>query len=58
MPLTLSERDDLRTRLEVVIGEYAAASQRSEAVAKVHGVLDRVAVVAETPAETPEPTET
>lgn len=41
--LTADEHADLTLRLEQLIGEYAAASQRSEAVEKLHVVLERVA---------------
>src|SRR5438094_827496 len=41
--LTTEEHADLQLRLEMVIGEYAAASQRGEAVAKVTPILPREA---------------
>lgn len=47
--LTEQEHGDLSIRLAQLIGEYAAASQRNEAVAKLHAVLARVAPVAEEP---------
>lgn len=56
MPLTQVEHDDLSARLEQLIGEYAAASQRTEAVGRLHGVLAKVAPEAEAPAA-PEPVE-
>jgi hypothetical protein len=37
--VTAAEHADLRTRLVALIAEYAAASQRSEATAKVDAIL-------------------
>lgn len=61
MALTKEDFDDLTTRLEQLVGEYAAASQRSEAIGKLHTVLERVspepvaAAAADEPAAEPEP---
>lgn len=69
MPISMTKSDhaDLKTRLEVLVSEYAAASDRQSALAKLDGVLSRVDVTedpvpaaepaqAEAPAEaSPEP---
>lgn len=46
--MTSDEHQDLTIRLEALIGEYAAASQRPEATAKLHDVLARIPIVAAT----------
>jgi DNA-binding FadR family transcriptional regulator len=48
--LTKEQHDDLRIRLEMLMGEYAAASQRPDAIEKLHAVLARVAPAEDAPA--------
>jgi hypothetical protein len=42
MPLTTEERADLTTRLEHVVVEHAAASDRTRALHQLHAVLSTV----------------
>lgn len=54
--MTTDQRRDLMLRLEALMSEYAAASQRSEALAKVQELVARIPVVDEAVAE-PSPSE-
>jgi len=49
MPLTKAEHSDLTTRLEVLVGEYAAASDRRQATEKLHDVLAHVPIEPDAP---------
>lgn len=44
MALTQEQHDNLRARLEALVSEYAAASQRNEAIGKLRSELERIAI--------------